>query len=147
MRLFSLLRNTTYQFVFVVAGGVAYFLVPNTLFSREHILLVALFILLFATTAVCVVHAMRERIAAAATAQQSLFGIIASVLGFSALHVCGAAAPACGTIASVGLAAAFFPGVLLFIRLHGTLLLWLSIALQLVSLYFLGCFRRERTVQ
>ncbi len=147
MRLLSLLRETTYQFVFVAAAGLAYFLVPNTLFSREHMLLVALFILLFASTAVCVLSAIRERIAAARLAHQSLFGIIASVLGFSALYVCGASAPACGTIASVGIAAAFFPGVLLFIRLHGELLLGISIALQLVSLYFLGCFRRERTVQ
>lgn len=130
--------------VFAAALAAAYFLVPDTFFSREHVVLVSVFMLLFALTATCVARVVRERVRAARLAKQSFFGIVATVLGFSALHVCGVAAPACGSIASVGLAAAIFPGLLLYIRLHGTLLLSLSIALQLVSLYLLGCFRNLR---
>ena len=67
--------------------------------------------------------------------------VLSSLVGLVALEVCSTSF-FCGA-ASIGILSVVIPGFAVgFLSEHAIHLVWLSILVQLVSLYWMGCFRR-----
>ncbi len=143
--LFDLFRSRFCLGIFIVVFIASGLLVPKTMTHGYHLLLAGAFMISFALTITCMARNIKERIALARTAQTSLLGIIAAVLGLSALQVCGVAAPVCGATIGAGVVASLFPGFLFhFLSDWSIPIILLSIAAQWTALYFMNCFKRVR---
>jgi hypothetical protein len=129
--------------VFVIVFLASALLIPKTMTHGYHLVLAIVFMFSFALTITCMVRNIKERIALARTYKTSLVGLIAAVLGLSALQVCGVAAPVCGATIGAGVIASLFPGFLFhFLSRWSVLIILLSIAAQWIALYFMNCFKR-----
>ena len=131
--------------VFAIVFLASALLIPGTMTHGYHLFLAAAFMASFALTVTCIVRNTKERIALARTAKTSMLGIIAAVLGLSALQVCGIAAPVCGATIGAGVVASLFPGFLFhFLSDWSIPIILLSIAAQWIALYFMSCFKHVR---
>ncbi len=131
-------------FAFSLAGS--YFLIPADVWAGEHRLLAFVFMLTFSISLTCIVRNIKERVKAAVAYQTSIISLIATILGLSAFQVCGLGAPICGASVGAGLLAVFFPGFMVnFITDYSLTIIWLSIAAQLIGLWFLKCLRPTQT--
>lgn len=141
--LFDLFRSRYCLIVFVIVFLASGLLVPETMTHGYHILLAGAFMFSFALTVTCMARNIKERIALARTAKTSILGIVAAVLGLSALQVCGVAAPVCGATLGAGVVASLFPGFFFhFLSDWSIPIILLSIAAQWIALYFMNCFKR-----
>jgi hypothetical protein len=128
---------------FIIVFLASALLIPKTMTHGYHLLLAVAFMFSFALTITCMARSIKERITLARTAKTSLLGIIAAVLGLSALQVCGVAAPVCGATIGAGVVASLFPGFLFhFLSDWSIPIIILSILFQWVALYFMNCFVR-----
>lgn len=145
--LFDLFRSRFCLVVFIAVFLASGLLVPETMTHGYHVLLAAAFMISFALTITCMARNIKERIALARTAKTSLLGIIAAVLGLSALQVCGVAAPVCGATLGAGVIASLFPGFFFhFLSDWSIPIILLSIVAQWVALYFMNCFKRVHRI-
>lgn len=133
--------------VFAIVFLASALLIPETMTHGYHLLLAIAFMFSFALTITCMARNIKERIALARTYKTSILGLIAAVLGLSALQVCGIAAPVCGATIGAGIVASLFPGFLFhFLSDWSVPIILLSIAAQWMALYFMNCFKRIRPV-
>lgn len=139
----AILKTGYCQAVFVAALAGSFFLIPSRVFYEGFGLLALLFMLSFSLMVTCVVRITRERIALAKNYSRSALGLLASGLGLAALQVCGVGMPMCGMSIGISLLSLIFPGI--FFRTltdYAPIILAVSIAAQVLSLYFMKCFKR-----
>ena len=128
--------------VFITSLIGSYFLIPKTAFYGNTILISLLFMITLATTITCVIRNIKEKIILARTYEGSVISIIATAVGLASLQVCGVGAPVCGAAVGVGILSSIFPYTTVsIISEHAELILIISILLQLISLYFMNCFK------
>ena len=131
------------QVTFLLALGLGYALLPKTIFNSQNIYLAIIFVLVFAFNITCVVRTIKEKVVATKKLHTSFLSLVAIVLGFSAFQVCGVAAPVCGISIGAGIVSFIFPGVLFgYLTQYSVVVIVFSILLQLVSLYYMKCFRK-----
>lgn len=119
---------------FALSLLVAYFIVPQQVFS-QYAALAAAFLLSFAYTMACVAYIARER--AKLAAGKGALPVIASAVGLAALSACGAAA--CGSV-GIGIFSLAVPiAASHFFAEYGAYVVLASIAAQLFSLWKMNC--------
>jgi hypothetical protein len=99
----------------------------------------------FSLTISCIVRNIKEKIKLAKTYKSSIIGLISTIIGLSALQVCGIGAPICGATIGFGFLATIFPS--LFLNMSNSFAIFLvifSIILQIVALYFMNCFKKVK---
>lgn len=120
---------------------VGYLLTPkDVLFGRYSVVAIA-FIIIFSLTIACMVRTIKERVKTSINLGNSAIGVLASIIGLSALQVCGLGVPACGASVGAGIVSLIFPGfVFKHIREYSVLILSFSIFAQMYSLHKMNCF-------
>ena len=144
--LFNTLESKYCIFVLGISLFIGYFFIPPHVFHTSYAPLAFVFMFLFALTTMCVVRNVKEKVILAKTYKSSLFSIVAIILGLGALQVCGVGAPVCGATVGLGIFSFFFPTV--FANLPKTFAVYLlsgSILIQLLSLYFMNCFKKMKS--
>ncbi len=126
----------------------SYFLIPKKIFFEWFTLIGLLFMLVFSITLTCIVRNIKEKVVLARTSGASVLSILAVVIGFSALQVCGVGAPVCSASIGLGLFSflfpAFFNNLLQDYSIH---FIVLSIIVQVISLFFMNCFKEVKSVK
>ncbi len=144
----TVLQSHYCQIVFLATLFVSYFLIPAKVFYGWGYVLAISFMLVFALSLTCIIRNVKERILLAKTYKQSIWQIVLIILGLSAFQVCGIGAPICGATVGLGMVSIIFPGVFInFLDEYYLLIILFSIILQLISLYFMKCFKLERLVK
>ena len=129
--------------VLIFSLALGYYLIPKTIFYRWDRLLGYAFILSFALTTTCIVRNTKEKIVLAKTYKSSLASIIAIAVGLAALQACGVGAPVCGAAIGLGVLSFIFPSILIEkMGQYAVSIIVFSIAFQLISLYFMNCFKK-----
>ena len=126
----------------LVAGA---FMIPREVLGSPYAFIAIPFVLLFALTMTCVARGTKDKFLLARSTKTSVLGVLASVIGLSALQVCGISAAMCGATVGTGIVATIFPGVL-FHLLHeySIPILFVSMLLQLFALWHMGCFGKGK---
>ena len=131
------------KIIFIIIFFLSYFLIPKKLFHSWWILVAILFMFLFSLVITCIVRNVKEKVILAKTYKSSLIGVLATAIGLSALQVCGVGAPVCGATIGAGFLSALFPGIFMrFLDNFAIYILIASILLQIISLYFMNCFKK-----
>ena len=142
MYLVKTLESHYCKIVFAAVFALSYFLVPQKIFYRWYTLLGIAFMAMFALTITCIVRNIKERVMLKRTSGGSILSMIAVAVGFAALEVCGVGAPVCGATIGLGIFSTLLPGVTLgFFEKYGVYIVITTIALQMISLYFMNCFK------
>lgn len=142
------LKSNYCKLVFILSIILGYFLLPRHIWYSSYIFLAIPFVLLFAFTMACTVRNIKEKVKSKKQNKGSVIGIIASILGISVLQVCGIGVPMCGVSIGMSLLSIFLPSSLLMsLSPFGGWILGIIIIIQIVSLYFLGCFKTEKKVK
>ncbi len=148
LHLISLFKSNYCRIVFVASFFLGYFLLPGTVFHHTSRFLALVYLLVFASLMTCIVRSVKEKINLARKHKGSVLGTIAAILGFSAFQFCGVAAPVCGFSVGAGIVSAIFPSFLnSFFTENGVVIVYVSIGVQLVALYYLGCFRMQLKIK
>lgn len=146
--LFTVFKSKYCVIVFILALIASYFLIPKQVFYKWYTALALVFMLTISSTITCIVRNVKERIALSRTTETSILSIIATGIGITALQVCGVGAPVCGASLSMGFLSFLFPTVFTgFITRHATLIIGFSIALQIIALYFMNCFKSVQALK
>jgi len=143
-RYFScVLTSKLCKIIFILSLIVSFFLVPIELFKTDYAVIVVLFMIFFSLTVTCIFRNIREEIVVLRNTHHHLLGIVAAVLGISAMQVCGIATHMCVGGVGLGIISALYPVV--FVNLltkYAVSVIVGSIVLQGIALHFMGCFRR-----
>ncbi len=127
--------------IFVGSLVLGFFLVPKDVLEGPYKLIAIVFVLIFSLTMACVVRSLKEKVIASQKTGDSMMAVVASVVGISALQVCGLGVPACGASAGVGIVSLIFPGfVFAYLKEYSVFILVVSIFIQLYSLHRMKCF-------
>ncbi len=130
-------------FVLTISLFVGYYFIPPHVFHTSYAVFAFVFMFFFALTTMCIVRNIKEKIILARTYKSSLFSILAIVLGLGALQVCGVGAPVCGATVGLGVLSFFFPTIFSHLpKIFAVYLIVGSIFLQILSLYFMNCFKK-----
>ena len=141
----TILKSHYCKAVFLLAMLASYFLIPHKVFYGFGYILAITFMLTFSLSVTCIVRNIKEKILLARTYKRSVAHIILIALGLSALQVCGVGAPVCGATVGLGVLSVIFPGVFIdFLGDYHLVIIIVSILLQLVSLYFMACFKLSK---
>jgi hypothetical protein len=131
-----------YSAVFILSLILGFLLTPGTVLDSETDLLAFTFIILFALTSVCTAKNLKERVVLAKQAKNSAISTFSSILGITALQACGLTSFACGTSIATSLFLTIVPGTLLHtLQKYGPVLLIITIIIQILSLYYMRCFK------
>jgi hypothetical protein len=97
----------------------------------------------FSLVITCIIKNFKDRITLVKTYQGSFFGILGTAMGISALQVCGLGV--CGTGVGIVVLGLVFPSTLIaFLTDKSVELVLLSIFINVVALYSLGCFKKVK---
>ena len=141
--IFYIFKSKYCLIVFILSLFLGYSLVPKAVFYGWYTILAIIFITLFALSITCIIRNVKEKILLAKTYKSSVIGIIATAVGIVALQTCGVGAPVCGAAVGLGIVSSIFPSVLVWkISKYAIDLMVISIAFQLLALYFMNCFKR-----
>ena len=145
---FEILKSDYCKIVFLLSFVASYFLIPHHLFFSKHLLLTIIFMITFSVLVTCSVRNIKEKIAVARTAKTSIWGIIASVLGLTALQVCGLGGAFCGGSIFFGLLTTIIPGVAVnFLTSYAVPLLVVSIVFQILAIWQMGCMKTNKSLE
>lgn len=140
MSITKILKSHYCKFVFIISFFGGYFLLPEAIFHNQNRLLAIVYLFVFASLITCVVKSIKERVKLAQKSKSSVIGAVAAILGFSAFHFCGVAAPMCGITVGSGIVALIFPQLMYnFFEQHGFVIIYLSIIIQIAALFHLKC--------
>ena len=130
--------------VFLITFIGSYFLIPDTVFNGVYYVLAITFMTTFALTLTCLVRSIKEKVVSARTYKGSFLSFLATVLGFSALQVCGIGAPVCGASLRVGFLSVIFPKIVHdFFHEASVWIVGFSILFQLIGLYYMKCLTKN----
>lgn len=131
------------KILFLISLILGYFLIPKDIFLGRNIFLGLIFLINFAAIISCIVRNIKERVLLAKTYNNSILGILASAIGLAALQVCGVNSAVCGAGFGFVILSAIFPNFIIgFLDRYAIALIILSILIQWISLYFMGCFKK-----
>jgi hypothetical protein len=131
------------KIVFFLALIVSYFLIPRHLFMNHYWFLALIFMISFSLLLTCSVRNIKEKIQVAKTYQTSIWGMIFSVLGLTALQVCGLGGAFCGTSIFLGVLTTIIPGFAVsFLTEYAVELVLVSILIQIFAIWQMGCFKK-----
>ncbi len=140
----KIFKSNFCKLAFLLSTVFAYFALPIKLLSVYDSILAFLFIAVFALTMSCVIRLLKENFSLALKSGKPLVSVIAAAAGIGAFQLCSVSAPVCGS-AAVGIASVAFPAFFehFFVR-YSYIIIYFSIALQLISLYYMGCLKKEQ---
>lgn len=142
--LLKILSSRYCRFVFLLSLVLSFFLLPRGVFAGSHTYIAVIFMVVFSFSVTCLVRNIKEKIVLARTYKTSVFSLIMSILGFSAFQVCGINAGVCTATFGMGVVGAIFPSFFIgFLSEYGHLIIWFSVILQFVALYFMNCFKEK----
>ena len=145
---FEILKSDYCKIIFLLSFILSYFLIPRHLFFSKHFSLTVAFMLTFSVLVTCSVRNIKEKIAVAKTAKTSVWGIIASVLGLTALQVCGLGGVFCGSSVFLGLLTTIIPGFAVsFLTSYAVPLLVVSIIFQILAIWQMGCMKLSKNLK
>lgn len=134
------LKSRYCRFVFLASLIVGYVLTPKNVLTGTRGYVAVIFIVLFAFNLACMVRSIKEKIKTARVYKKSILGLLTSIVGISALQVCGLGTPVCGASMGMGLLSAVFPGFLISkMQPYGEIFLVVSIVLLMISLRTMNC--------
>jgi len=140
--LLFIFKSNYCKFLFFLFFIASYFVIPKHLFHGNLFVLALLFMVTISLTFTCLVRNTKEKIILAKTYKTSIIGLIATIIGVSALQVCGVGAPVCGASVGLGVVSLIFPSVVVgFMDDYAIYLVVFSILAQIASLYYLQCFK------
>ncbi len=129
--------------VMLLGFGLGDWLVPS-LAIKHAPFLALVFIFFFALTLMCLARNIKERFLLARTYKGSFLSVLAIGIGLGALQSCALSAPVCGASVGMGFFSFLFPLTFTnFLYRYIRLFLLFSILLQLISLYFMNCFKNS----
>jgi hypothetical protein len=141
MYLFKVMKSKYCKSIFLISLIGSYFLIPDTVFNGFYYIIAITFMVTFSLSIMCIVRSIKDRATLAKKSKASLLSIIATALGLSALQVCGVSIPVCGASIGIGLLSVVFPQFFVdFLANYSPFIIGFSIILQLVALYYMGCF-------
>jgi hypothetical protein len=124
-----------------LAGG--YYFVPKKIFNGIWFVVGIVYIIVFAFVVACMVRVVKERAVNMKNTGASLISVIATVIGIGAMQTCGIGAPICGATVGIGVFSLFFPNISTsFFNEYAMHIVVVSIAIQLLALYFMSCFKK-----
>lgn len=136
------LKSNYCKIVFIIALVFGYLITPQSMRGGNLWFLTIIYISLFAFSIACMVRAIKEKISTTLTKSSSVISFITSVVGLSALQVCGLGAPMCGTSIGLSLLSAILPNFALqFLINHSLSIVLTAMLLQLIGLYSMKCFK------
>jgi len=128
-----------FTFLFLLALG--YFVTPQHIFNGNFKYLGFIFILLFAILNYCVIKTIYRNYVYNRKNKSFKRGILASLLGISALQVCGLSAYACSTTVGFTILVTFLPHTFInFLQDFSVEIISVSIFIQALSILHLKCF-------
>lgn len=141
---FEILKSDYCKITFLLSFVGSYFLIPRHLFFSKYLILTILFMLSFSVLVTCSVRNIKEKILVAKTATTSIWGLVASALGLTALQVCGLGGAFCGGSIFFGLLTTIIPGFAVnFLTDYSVPLLIVSIFLQILAGWQMGCLKKK----
>ncbi len=139
----NIFKSNYCKIIFLISLILVSFLIPKKIFYGFYSILGVVFILLTALTLTCLIRNVKEKISSAKSNGASVIGILSILFGFGALQACTIGAPVCGATLGAGVIALIFPGVLFsFLEKYGIVIIIFSIIIQIISLYFMNCFKK-----
>jgi len=143
--LFNVLKSKYCLLIFVLGIILSYFIVPHKIFNGFYSILGVIYILLFAVVLMCIVRTFKDKIIDAKQTGATTISVVASLLGIGALQACGIGASVCGATVGVGLVSILFPqSAFVMLEKYAVYIVISSLFLQLVALYYMGCFKKYR---
>lgn len=140
--LFENLKSNYCKIVFIIALVFGYLITPQSIQGGDLWFLTIVYILLFAFSVTCMARAIKEKVSTTLTKSSSVISFITSVIGLSALQVCGLGTPMCGASIGLSLLSTILPNFALqFLINHSLSIVLITMLLQLISLYSMKCFR------
>ena len=138
----NLMKSNYCRIIFLLGFLGAYFMLPEAVFHHTNRLLAIFYMLSFAVLLTCIVRSIKEKVNLAHRGGASWLGIIGAVLGISAFQVCGIGAPVCGMSVGLGVLSTIFPSFMVgFLMDYGMIIIYFSLFIQLLAIWFLGCFK------
>lgn len=140
--LVQIMKSHYCKLVFLIGFIGSYFLLPQRVFYDGYIILALLFMLGFGLTFACIIRNIKERMFAPRVASGSILGTIATIIGLSAMQLCGVGLQICGMSLGFGILSVVLPSVLLnFLISYAVPIVIISIIIQIFSLWQMNCFR------
>jgi len=129
--------------IFLASLILTYVFIPKKIFYSYYTIIGVAFIIIASLTITCFVKNIKEKVYAAKAQGASVVGIITILLGLVGLQACTIGAPVCGASIGAGVLALFFPLIAMeLIKAHSFLVIYASLIIQIVALYFMGCFKK-----
>ena len=123
-------------------------MLPGDLFSQDPVVtaLLLTFLGLFSISITCIVRNLKEQIVSLKNVEKgSLISAIGSILGFTAIQTC-VVSGMCGVNMFLALLYTIFPAIFvdMFVE-YGVIILLISNIILLFSLYYMKCFKTNKT--
>lgn len=132
------------KIIFALSFIASYFLLPENVFAGIHRYIALAFMFTFSFSVACIVRNIKEKVVLAHTYKTSAVSLVLSILGFSAFQVCGINAGMCTATVGIGVVSTIFPSFFVaFLEDYAHLIIWFSVIVQLIGLYFMRCFERK----
>ena len=146
MKIYEVLKSKYCWIVIFISVILGYFLIIKkfTLFtSFWSIFFSILYIVLFAISNSCLIKELKERIKGNFKTGNSILSILGSILGIGAIQLCTVSGT-CSINIVTSLLLSIFPTSLGFFFIkNGIWILIISNILLLISIFKLGCFKKE----
>lgn len=127
----------------VLSFIIGYFLVPEKIFHGAWSIFGIVYALVFSIVLTCMIRVIKEKALNMKRTGAGIISVIGAILGLGAMQVCGIGAPICGATLGVSIFSIIAPGVSTALWQDFAIpLLFVSIILQIVSLYYLKCFKK-----
>jgi hypothetical protein len=141
--LFKVFQSKYCALVFISGLILGFLIVPKKIFNGFYVILGVIYIILFALVLMCIVRTIKERIYNVKQTGVTTISLVASALGLGALQACSIGAPVCGATIGVGIASIFFPqSAFIILEDYAIYVVILSLILQLIAIYYMGCFKK-----
>ena len=142
--LFKIFKSYYCILVFFVMTIISYFLIPDKIFYGYYSLVAVVFIIVFSLTFTCLIRSIKDKIVEHKKQNlKPIWGALIGLIGLSALQTCAIGAPVCGVSVGMAIVSAIFPAIAFdLINDYSLTILFLSICIQIISLYQMRCFKK-----
>jgi len=142
VHLIQILKSNYCRLVFLASIVLVTLFIPKKIFHSYYSILGIAFILLTSLVITCFIRNIKDKAVIAKSSGLSALSIITVILGFGALQACAIGAPVCGASIGAGAVAIFLPGIAFnFLEKYSITIIILSLVIQTLALYFMGCFK------
>lgn len=140
MLILEILKSKYCQIVFLISLVIGYFLVPSSVFASDKFYFGYIFIITFALVVTCLVRGIKERIKSFKTYGAIGLASLSSLIAYLSLQVCGIGS-LCINI-GIGILSLLPSSILPIVYHNYEIIFAFSIALQIFTLYLMGCFKK-----